>query len=41
MLVLFLTLAYVAGVGLWARPLVTNATVGGGGGSSRRDAAAG
>ncbi len=28
MLVLFVTLAYVIGIGLWARPLVTNATLG-------------
>jgi fucose permease len=28
MLVLFLTLAYVIGIGLWARPLVDNATIG-------------
>jgi hypothetical protein len=28
MLVLFVTLAYVIGIGLWARPLVTNATIG-------------
>jgi len=31
MLVLFLTLAYVVGVGLWARPLVSNATIRSGG----------
>jgi len=27
MMVLFLTLAYVIGIGLWAKPLVQNATI--------------
>jgi fucose permease len=29
MLVLFVPLAYIISIGFWARPLVTNATVGG------------